>query len=134
MDALISREKLLKAIGKAQVDNTNSTLSFGLMEAHHIILTQEVIPFTGMLKERAAQNVIGVLIKIRNELWEDAKQYLKEHTSEEKPLLTDGEDYMYKARAELVVEMGKAIEIVKDYYKTKINGHSEGQNDNTEKD
>lgn len=133
MEILIDREKLLKAIGKAQVDNTNTALSFGLMEAHHIILTQEVIPFAGMLKERAAQNVIDVLIKIRNELWEDAKQYLKEHTSEEKPLLTDGEDYMYKARAELVVEMGKAIEIVKDYYKTKMNNHSEDSDDNAGK-
>lgn len=70
---------------------------------------------------KAAQDVIGELIKIRNDLWEDEKQYLIKNTSEEKPLLTDDEYCMYKTKAEHVGEMDKIIKIVRDYYKAKIN-------------
>ena len=80
-----------------------------------------------LTKIKAAQDVIGALVKIRDELSEDAKQYLMKNTSEEKPLLTGEEYYIYKARTEYVVEMEKIIEIVRDYYKTKINNHSEGR-------
>lgn len=82
---------------------------------------------------KAAQDVIGALVKIRNDLWEYEKQYLIKNTSEEKPLLTDDEYRMYKTIAEHVVEMEKTIEIVRDYYKTKMNNHSEESDDNTGK-
>lgn len=66
METMIDREKLLKAIGKAQVANTNTALSFGLMEAHHIILTQEVIPFELAKAHEAKLMTLEDIDRIRN--------------------------------------------------------------------
>lgn len=87
-----------------------------------------------LLKDRAAQDIISALTTIRNELWEDAKRYLIKHTSIEKPILTGDECYIYKAKTERVIQMGKIVEIVKDYYKSEINSHSEESDDNAGKD
>lgn len=109
MEDLISKKHALEALELAMRSGAAIDQS-GLELAYEVMQGLEPV-------DNLYCYVIKELSDFRSIMWEKTKQYLNEHISESKPILTDEESIIYMHKTDEIKELGAIIDKLRSYYK-----------------